>query len=50
MMVKLNLKNRENPVFEGKVHLSYTTIQGEKCHDEYPFRYESPVNEQFYSA
>jgi hypothetical protein len=44
MMVKLKLKNKANPVFEGIVHLTYTTCKGEKNYEQVPFRYESPAN------
>lgn len=48
-MVLLHLKNKQDPVFEGQVNLKYSTAEGEKIEESYPFRYEMPINEQFYS-
>lgn len=31
------------------MNLSYRTGKGEKVYEEYPIKYESPVNEQYYS-
>lgn len=49
VLVKLNLKDKAKPVFEGDVHLKYRTAEGQKIEEDYPFKYESPTNEQFYS-
>lgn len=44
VLVKLNLKDKERSVFEGRVHLKYRTAEGELYEDDYPFRYETPVH------
>lgn len=49
ILVKLNLKNQEHPTFEGVVHLKYRKLDGDTIEKDYPFKYESPKNEQFYS-
>lgn len=48
-MVLLHLKDKQNPVFEGEVKLKYSTAEGETIQESYPFKYEMPINEQFYS-
>lgn len=49
ILVKLNLKNKEHPTFEGVVHLKYRKAEGGIIEQDYPFKYDSPINEQFYS-
>lgn len=49
VLVKLNLKDKTKNEFMGKVNLSYCTGKGEKIFEEYPVKYQSPVNEQYYS-
>lgn len=49
ILVKLNLKDNERPVFQGDVHLKYRTAEGEFIEEDYPFKYETPAKEQFYS-
>lgn len=49
ILVKLNLKDKDRPVFQGDVHLKYRTAEGEKVEANYLFKYESPAKQQFYS-
>lgn len=49
ILVKLNLRDKVQALFEGIVHLSYKNANGESVQEEYPVRYESPANEQYYS-
>lgn len=44
VLVKLHLKDKSINEFTGRVNLSYRTGKGEKVSEEYPIKYQTPIN------